>query len=75
MNPAQHPLPSGLDATTSSPELDGLGGLYCENCDVARVVGEGETVDGGVRPWAIDPGQAERLWSLSERLTGVKLGG
>jgi len=59
----------------TSPQLDGLGGLYCENCDVARVVGEGETVDGGVRPWAIDPGQAERLWSLSERLTGVKLGG
>ncbi|MGO8654745.1 oxidoreductase, partial [Rhizobium ruizarguesonis] len=24
----------------------------------------------GVRPWATDPELAERLWQLSERLTG-----
>ncbi|OWQ48819.1 oxidoreductase [Roseateles noduli] len=57
----------------TSRQLDGLGGLYCENCDVARVVAEGESFDGGVRPWAIDPAQADRLWTLSERLTGVSL--
>ena len=26
----------------------------------------------GVSPWAIDPKAAERLWTLSEELTGVK---
>lgn len=57
----------------TSRQLDGLGGLYCENCDIARVVADGEVFDGGVRPWAIDPAQAERLWTLSERLTGVTL--
>jgi len=24
-----------------------------------------------VRPWAIDPELADRLWRLSERLTGI----
>jgi NAD(P)-dependent dehydrogenase (short-subunit alcohol dehydrogenase family) len=57
----------------TSPQLDGLGGLYCENCDVARLVGDGEVFDGGVRPWAIDPAQAEQLWTLSERLTGAAI--
>jgi hypothetical protein len=27
---------------------------------------------GGVLPWAIDPELAERLWTLSEQMTGVK---
>jgi hypothetical protein len=26
----------------------------------------------GVLPWAIDPELAERLWQLSEEMTGVK---
>jgi hypothetical protein len=25
----------------------------------------------GVRPWATDPELAERLWQMSERLTGL----
>jgi len=57
----------------TSPQLAGLGGLYCENCDVARPIPEGEVFDGGVRAWAVDPVQAERLWVLSERMTGVAL--
>jgi NAD(P)-dependent dehydrogenase (short-subunit alcohol dehydrogenase family) len=57
----------------TSPQLKGLGGLYCENCDVARLLDEGEIFDGGVRAWAIDPAQAEQLWALSESLTQVAL--
>lgn len=54
----------------TSPLLDGMGGLYCEDCDVAEVAAEeGEWV--GVRPYAIDAGEAARLWELSENLTGV----
>ena len=48
----------------TSPQLDGLGGVYCENCDVASVKPEG---DDGVRPYAIDPELAQQLWAWSER--------
>lgn len=48
----------------TSPRLDGLGGVYCENCDVATVKTEG---DDGVRPYAIDPEIAQRVWAWSER--------
>ena len=52
----------------TSPRLEGLGGVYCEDCDVARV----STDDApGVRPYAIDPEQAAWLWDLSAELTGV----
>ncbi|RSM75283.1 oxidoreductase [Amycolatopsis sp. WAC 01375] len=52
----------------TSPLLDGMGGLYCEDCDVAEVAAEeGELV--GVRPYAIDAGEAARLWELSENHT------
>ncbi|WP_340686765.1 SDR family NAD(P)-dependent oxidoreductase [Amycolatopsis coloradensis] len=57
----------------TSPRLDGMGGLYCEDCDIAEIAPEeGEWV--GVRPYAIDPGEAARLWKLSESLTGTFLG-
>jgi len=60
----------------SNPRLDGSGGVYCENCDVAPIMLEdpGATTMAdvrwlhGVRPYAIDPAAAERLWGLSERL-------
>ena len=48
----------------TSPQLDGRGGVYCENCDIARVKTEG---DDGVRPYAIDREIARRLWTWSER--------
>lgn len=48
----------------TSPQLEGLGGVYCENCDIAQVKTEG---DDGVRPYAIDPEIAQRLWAWSER--------
>jgi NAD(P)-dependent dehydrogenase (short-subunit alcohol dehydrogenase family) len=56
----------------TSPQLDGLGGLYCEDCDVAELVPAEETDRmGGVRPYAVDSDEAERLWELSASLTGV----
>lgn len=48
----------------TSPLLEGLGGVYCENCDVAVVKSEG---DDGVRPYAVDPDAAKRLWAWTER--------
>ncbi|MER5466089.1 SDR family NAD(P)-dependent oxidoreductase [Streptomyces sp. NPDC002668] len=54
----------------TSPQLAGMGGVYCEDCDIADPAGEGE-LTGGVRAYATDPGQAARLWKLSAELTGV----
>jgi NAD(P)-dependent dehydrogenase (short-subunit alcohol dehydrogenase family) len=53
----------------TSPQLTGLGGLYCEDCDIAEPNVEGTR--GGVHAYAIDPVQAARLWTLSAELTGV----
>jgi NAD(P)-dependent dehydrogenase (short-subunit alcohol dehydrogenase family) len=54
----------------TSPQLDGLGGVYLEDCDIAEPAREGDE-RAGVRDWAIDPEQAARLWELSAELTGV----
>ncbi len=54
----------------TSPNLDGMGGVYCEDCDIAAPAAEDGT-PGGVRAYATDPEQAERLWTLSAGLTGV----
>jgi len=54
-----------------SPALDGKGGVYCEDCDIAEIVPDDSEPLRGVRRWAVDPGHAEALWGLSERLTGL----
>lgn len=48
----------------TAPELEGRGGLYLEDCHVAAV--DDEDPSGGVRSYAVDPGNAEQLWTLSE---------
>ena len=45
-------------------ELEGTGGLYLE--DVNEAVPSKEGMHNGVKPWAIDPVLAERLWVWSE---------
>lgn len=56
-------------AATSS-QLDGLGGLYLEDVDVAAPWTE-DQVYTGVKDWAVDPDEAQRLWAFSAELTGV----
>jgi NAD(P)-dependent dehydrogenase (short-subunit alcohol dehydrogenase family) len=62
----------------TSPQLDGMGGLYCENVEVAPLVSLNESTQWndddstrmvGVMPYAVDREVADRLWSLSEQLT------
>lgn len=54
----------------TSPQLAGMGGVYCEDCDIAEPApADGTRV--GVRDYATDPEQAARLWELSAGLTGV----
>jgi len=54
----------------TSRQLDGMGGVYCEDCDVAEH-NDDSSARSGVRTWAIDPDEAARLWTLSAQLTGV----
>ncbi|MEA2214244.1 MAG: hypothetical protein QOF83_4192 [Solirubrobacteraceae bacterium] len=54
----------------TSPQLDGLGGVYCEDCEIAEINDDPQGTT-GVRSYAIAPGEAERLWALSAELTGV----
>ena len=53
----------------TSPRLDGRGGLYLEDCDIALPAEEAGR--SGVRPYGVDPAEAARLWALSAELTGV----
>ncbi len=56
----------------TSPMLDGKGGVYCEDCDIARPWVEGMSSYSGVRPHITDSALAAKLWALSEDMTGVK---
>jgi len=58
----------------TSPQLEGKGGVYCLDCDIAKVISNYDAAQqlAGVLPRAIDPELAEKLWELSEKLTGVK---
>ncbi|AKC78396.1 oxidoreductase [Xanthomonas arboricola] len=55
----------------TSPQLEGMGGLYCEDCDIASLASGDDDSFVGVREYAIDPEQAQRLWALSAELTGI----
>ena len=69
----------------TSPRLHGMGGLYCENCDVAPLLdtsddattnaAQRKTGSGtrGVLPYAVDPASAERLWRWTEALLGPEV--
>jgi len=52
------------------PELEGVGGLYLENCAQAPPFDPASPRQ-GVMPHAIDPEAAERLWDLSVATTGA----
>jgi len=64
----------------TSPQLNDLGGLYCEDTEIANVDQTDSykkglnsmDLSGGVVPYAIDPINAVQLWDLSEQLSGIK---
>jgi NAD(P)-dependent dehydrogenase (short-subunit alcohol dehydrogenase family) len=65
----------------TSPQLEGKGGVYCENVDIAAIAGAESThvfstgdptLPRGVMPYGIDAEAAARLWTLSEKLLGLK---
>jgi len=52
---------------------DEIGGQYCENCHVGKIVPDNVTITAvseGVRAYALDPDTALALWKKSEELVG-----
>jgi len=59
----------------TSQSLDGMGGVYCEDVDIAEALPADNVEVRGVRPWAMDPELAERLWAKSESWTDARFEG
>ena len=54
----------------TSPQLEGRGGEYCEDCDIARLADETSQRWQHAREWITDEARAERLWDMSEIMLG-----
>lgn len=66
-------IPQGAATTcwvATEEEIEGRGGLYAEDCHVAKI--DDQSATGGVRSYALDKNNADRLWAISEELTGAK---
>ncbi|CAN8103311.1 unnamed protein product [Discula destructiva] len=56
-------------------ELEGWGGVYCEDCEIAGPVPTEHPdpeIAPGYAPWAFDPAGEEKLWAISLGLVGLQ---
>ncbi|SKC81711.1 SDR family NAD(P)-dependent oxidoreductase [Ohtaekwangia koreensis] len=54
----------------TSPLLSNIGGVYCEDCDVAELASGSHGVN-GVMLYSLDETSATRLWKMSEDMTEI----
>lgn len=54
-----------------SPLLEGMGGVYCENCNIGAMADDNTPQGSGVYPHIREEALAERLWAKSQELTGI----
>lgn len=69
-------IPQGAATTVwcaTSPMLDTLGGVYCEDSEVAGLASDTE-ISNGVKRYAVNEINAKRLWKWSEEITGITFG-
>ena len=55
----------------TSPNLNGIGGVFCEDCDIAKRkndVDESLQRYFGVADWAVDTEEASKLWDVTEKM-------
>lgn len=67
-------IPQGAATTVwcaTSPLLNNIGGVYCEDADIAQLANENSIGSYGVEPYSLDESNAKRLWDLSEDMTGL----
>jgi NAD(P)-dependent dehydrogenase (short-subunit alcohol dehydrogenase family) len=74
-------IPQGAATTiwcATSPVLQDIGGVYCENCDIAQL--DRGDIDQkyddpsslrGVLPYSVDANHAKRLWTLTEEMINI----
>ncbi|MEO6286252.1 MAG: SDR family NAD(P)-dependent oxidoreductase [Dyadobacter sp.] len=72
-------IPQGAATTVwcaTSPILDDIGGIYCEDADIAELCLENGSSErqSGVKPYSLDETSATRLWEWSEEIIGIKFG-
>jgi NAD(P)-dependent dehydrogenase (short-subunit alcohol dehydrogenase family) len=66
-------IPQGASTTiwcATSPQLNNIGGVYCEDNDIAELY-LGQEFSSGVKSYSLDEINAQRLWKLSEEIAGV----
>ncbi|MBC9794697.1 SDR family NAD(P)-dependent oxidoreductase [Sinomicrobium weinanense] len=66
-------IPQGAATTiwsATSPLLNNIGGVYCEDGDIAGLA-LGQEISAGVKPYSLEEANAKRLWELSEKMTGI----
>ena len=66
-------IPQGASTTiwcATSPLLNNIGGVYCEDTDIAGLALE-QGISAGVKSYSVNEPNAKRLWELSEKLTGI----
>jgi NAD(P)-dependent dehydrogenase (short-subunit alcohol dehydrogenase family) len=72
-------IPQGAATTVwcaTSPMLNDIGGVYCEDGDIAELdLGSFRKDNGlgtrGVQPYSLDETNAKKLWTLTEEMTGI----
>ncbi len=55
----------------TSPLLSNIGGVYCEDGDIASLCADISTQK-GVNPYSLDEESSKKLWTLTEEMTGIK---
>ncbi|MEE1944051.1 SDR family NAD(P)-dependent oxidoreductase [Pedobacter sp. KR3-3] len=55
----------------TSPLLDNIGGVYCEDVEVAKLATGDSVESSGVKAYSLDEHRAKKLWQLSEELAGA----
>jgi NAD(P)-dependent dehydrogenase (short-subunit alcohol dehydrogenase family) len=63
----------------TSPLLNNIGGVYCEDADIAELLSEDPAVQSnaklhqsGVLAYSLDQSSAKRLWDLTREMTGIE---
>ncbi|MCS4224600.1 SDR family NAD(P)-dependent oxidoreductase [Sphingobacterium sp. BIGb0165] len=67
-------VPQGAATTVwcaTSPLLDHIGGVYCEDGDIAAISSD-ITDQKGITPYSLDKIHAQKLWELTEEMTGLR---
>jgi hypothetical protein len=75
-------IPQGASTSiwaATNPALDDIGGVYCEDADIAELLSSNPSTktnaglhQNGVQEYSLDANNAKNLWTLTEELSGIK---